>query len=343
MGLIKKITIAPVYLEMEPDIDGFEGSLPYTIGQGIKLVDVNQYIQNADFSWASDALSKNRLDRFKQKWRYGLLHEYEAEEWSQSMPEAESQRLIHRAFLGLRMIRPTPKGYEYLQAQVRDVKKVEPFHFSDVEEQIFAPIIDTVNRIRIQDAVALTHILPNLLQVNESTCLPVHLAIENLEVGYISDFVHVKQLLWVTALDGLFTSDEWEHRGTWVATERIKHFVDPNTLIYVGVPQYLTPPNITVGAVISDIYEARNAFAHGKWMPKKFLQKPGYGGARGKHLTYADVLLEATSLILRTVIVKILKDDLLEFFADKQRVNDHFSKLGFVRKKKTASSRQAWV
>jgi hypothetical protein len=199
MGLIKKITIAPIYLETEPDKGGVEGHLPYLIGHGISLVNVNQYLQSADFNWASDALSKNRVERLKE-WRYGLFHEYEAEEWLQSTPEAESENLVHRAFLGLRIIRPTFKRYEYLQARVRDTDKIEPARFTHVDEHIPAPVIDTVNRIRLQDALVLKQVLPTLLQVDESTCLPVHLAMQNLEVGYMSEFVHVKQLLWVTAL-----------------------------------------------------------------------------------------------------------------------------------------------
>jgi hypothetical protein len=107
--------------------------------------------------------------------------------------------------------------------------------------------------------------------------------------------------------------------------------------IYNDVPQYLSPPKITLGAIIEDIYAARNAFAHGKWVPKEYLERPGYKGARGDNLTYADILLEATSVILRGAILKILQDGLLDFFADKQKINDYFAKLGLVRKKSAAS------
>ena len=111
------------------------------------------------------------------------------------------------------MVRPSDKRYEFLQARIRETGQLEPFNFSHVEERVAAPSIDSARRLRLQDAELLQNVLPQVLRVYASKCLPILLAMENLEVGYISRFLHVKQLLWVTALDGLFTSGEWEHRG----------------------------------------------------------------------------------------------------------------------------------
>lgn len=53
-----------------------------------------------------------------------------------------------------------------------------------------------------------------------------------MELGYNSGEFDAMQLLWATALDGLFTSSERKHSGHWVATERIKRFLGPGLPIY---------------------------------------------------------------------------------------------------------------
>jgi hypothetical protein len=81
-------------------------------------------------------------------------------------------------------------------------------------------------------------------------------------------------------------------------------------------------PSVTVKNVLQDIYVVRNRLAHGDWFPKEFLEKPGYDGGAS---SYADVLIEATGIVLRRTLIKVLKESLLDTFCDKNRLDKYFA------------------
>ena len=141
--------------------------------------------------------------------------------------------------------------------------------------------------------------------------------------------------MWVTALDALFTSAK--HWGSHLASRRIQHLIGSDSRIYepADFPSYVVVPSFTVKQVIRDIYELRNKFAHGEWVPKEFLDRRGYSGKAGEQLNYADVLLEATSIILRMSLIHILRENLLGIFGTKTALDWHFSRRGLLSKKKT--------
>ncbi len=60
-------------------------------------------------------------------------------------------------------------------------------------------------------------------------------------------------------------------------------------------------------------------------------------------MSYADMVREASSVILRACLVKILREDLTNLFSDKQKMNAYFAGFGLVRKKtpRTKYIRQA--
>jgi hypothetical protein len=141
-------------------------------------------------------------------------------------------------------------------------------------------------------------------------------------------------LMWVTALDALFTSaNQW---GSDLAIRRIQYLIGPNSRVYEpgDFPSYIVVPSLTVGQVARDIYRLRNKFAHGEWVPQEFLDRPGYSGKAGEQLNYADVLLEATGTILRMCLIRILTQGLLEVFRTKDALDWYFSRSRLVSRKK---------
>jgi len=116
-----------------------------------------------------------------------------------------------------------------------------------------------------------------------------------------------------------------------VATERIKKFLGATFEIYADSPPHVSPPTLTLGDIIGDVYTARNAFAHGNWLPEEFTARPGYRGVRGESLSYADVVLEATSVILRASLLKIFRQNLVDLFSDKPSMNLYFDQFGLRR------------
>jgi hypothetical protein len=128
----------------------------------------------------------------------------------------------------------------------------------------------------------------------------------------------------------------------WVATERIKKFLGPEFSIYKDgdLPFYIPTPTQTVADVAQDVYRLRNFFAHGEWPGTDWTQRNLRQGVGDDPITYADMLREATSVLLRASLAKILKNDLLDLFGNKQKMNSYFAQFGLVRKSKR---RPGWL
>lgn len=110
---------------------------------------------------------------------------------------------------------------------------------------------------------------------------------------------------------------DWEHQGSLVAKERIKWFIGENTPLY-PLGEFLSlvkNPNLTVGQIVDDLYEMRNFLAHGDKLNDHFLKDTLRDGINGR-VTVQEVLFEAQSFIIRTSLLKILRDGLLDHFAE---------------------------
>lgn len=326
--IVRKATITPVFGLADESIDGGDfpsEDLPFEVGPGVFLADLHEQMKGADYSlWAQRYLSKEAVEELRG-WDHVLVHYFDAEEYLTSEPEERSRELVHRVFVGLRIVRPSNMPYQYLGAVVRPDGSIDPGGFSKSEVRLTVSSCDAANYVRKRDAELLRAIVPALLNAYEIDCAPVKRAIRILELGYISEFIDVKQLIWVTALDGLFTSaKQW---GSELASRRIEHLLGPETRIYeqADFASYMLVPSLTVKQVLPDIYRLRNRFAHGEWVPKEFLDRAVYSGKAGEILNYADVLLEATGIILRMSLIRILREDLLKTFGTKSALDWYFS------------------
>jgi hypothetical protein len=347
--VVRKVTVTPVFGLADEYVDGGDfpsKELPFAVGSGVFLADVHTQMKSADFSlWGQRYLSKEDIKEL-QSWRHALVHYFDAEEYLTSSPEESSRELVQRVFLSLRIVRPSWTPYQYLRAIVRPDGSFDPNGFSKAEGRLTVSSCDAANYVRKEDAELLRDILPTFLSVYDTACRPVQRAVRILELGYSSEFIDVKQLMWVTALDAMFTSAK--HWGSDLAVRRIQHLIGPDVRIYQpkDFPSYMAVPSFTVKQVARDIYRLRNKFAHGEWVPEEFLDRPGYSGKAGEQLNYADVLLEATGIILRMSLIRILKQNLLETFRTKDALDWYFSRAGLVNKTKSVrgfSSREPSV
>jgi hypothetical protein len=198
--------------------------------------------------------------------------------------------------------------------------------------------IERLNTIRWKDLRELAKLAPSILKSLKTSSLPIAQAVQSLEIGYRADFFNVRHLLWVIGLDALFTSTEWQNRGTEVAVGRIKDFLGLDFEIYpeeapTGLPSL---GSLNLEGVLGDVYDLRNNLAHGTWPNKPWATKVSRRSADGlEDIYYATVLSEAASSILRGCLRKILADDqLVEMFNDKTKMNSHFAQRDLVRKKK---------
>jgi hypothetical protein len=148
--------------------------------------------------------------------------------------------------------------------------------------------------------------------------VPIVVAIRLCEQAYLDFDVQLRLLKRVMALEALFsTGDAYGKRAL---VPRVGKFLGENAPIYPG-----TGASYCVRETIKDICELRNAFAHGNTVPKKFLAIPPEPAVVSVNVkSYADVLREASAVILRSSLLKIFTEGLVETFSDKNRMEVFF-------------------
>jgi hypothetical protein len=321
----RKITITPVQYLPRPfsgQDDFGSKDLPFEICPNVFLADIRNQMKDLDLTlWGREYLSKHDIEKI-QGWECALVHHYDEEEYFHTEAEQRSRELLSKVFIGLRIVRPSRIPYQYLHARVQSNGALDPSAFSRAEVPLTVLPCDTWTPIRRKDADLLKAIAPTLLKAYAINCQPVKRAMRILETGYVSPFVDVKQLMWVTGLESLFTSTTYN--GASVAMNRIRRFLGSKTQIYeqTDFPVTMSLPSLTLKNVLGDIYRVRNRLAHGEWVPEEFLKRPGYAGGPK---SYADVLVEATGVVLRLALIKILNESLLETFGDKDKLDRYFS------------------
>ena len=116
-----------------------------------------------------------------------------------------------------------------------------------------------------------------------------------------------------------------------MAKERIRWFLGPDTRIYEpgdiqgGQPEVKT----TIGEVLDDLYELRNVIAHGDRTPDKF-----WVTARSEYdepVKLAEMLTETASRIIRGSLLRILEENLLQYFADGPASEAFFGAQGLTK------------
>lgn len=120
------------------------------------------------------------------------------------------------------------------------------------------------------------------------------------------------------ALEALFSTGDTY--GKKALVPRIGEFLGEKTLVYPS-----EKASYSVGGTIGDICELRNAFAHGDVVPAKFLSTPPELEVKSENVrSYADVLREASAVILRLCLLKIFGEGLVETFSDKAKMEKLF-------------------
>jgi len=82
-------------------------------------------------------------------------------------------------------------------------------------------------------------------------------------------------------------------------------------------------PDLTVGSIVNALYNVRNLLAHGDRIPDLYFANRARHGLNGAG-SILDVLFEAASFIIRSSLLKILRDGLLRHFADATSAEAYF-------------------
>jgi len=198
---------------------------------------------------------------------------------------------------------------------------------------IEVPDVQKLFKLRNRDAEDLRRYAPEFTRAINGEYWKFRMAAQFHDLGHFQPLDwKARYLLWCSAIESLYTSNSPEHRGSIVAKARIKWFLDGNTSIYApgDISTLLTAPRITIDQILRDLYDMRNFIAHGDRLPDRFFTdtlRVGFNGG----VKRLEVLLEAASFIIRASLLKILRDGLLDHFADAPSAEAFFGAQGLTK------------
>ena len=332
-----RFTLYPIYwLSDQLDDEQFDlRRLPFEVTENVRIEDVSQRFGAHAFDLGRERLGTEIL-RELEGVRYALVHRYESEPiideetheilgYKQSNETSET--LIRQVAACLRLIRPMRQSALLMRGDVRsdgtfDVTgyDVPPLHLIEV------PDVQKLFKLRNQDADDLRNYAPAFLEGMTGEFWKFRMAVQFHDLGHFQALDwKARYLLWCSAIESIYTSHGAEHQGSLVATSRIKWFLGENTSIYAAgdIPSLLQDPHLTVGQIVPDLYKMRNFIAHGDKIPDPFFQDILRHGLNGD-VVKAEVLMEAASFIVRTSLLKILRDGLLNQFTDAGAAEAYF-------------------
>lgn len=317
--------------------------VPFEIVDRVFIEDVASRFLSDEFDVHENGLGSYATEELKRI-KYAIVHRYPQVEIDRTTNELpldveqmkRAERLIREISVCLRLIRPTLQRVYYCEGQIRNDGTFTHGKFDVPNPLADVPIHQRLFSVRTEDIQALKMYTPLFLNAMDKPFWKFRMAAQLFDAGHWqSTDKKVRFLLWVSALDALFTTQGSGslHSGKLVAGERIKHLIGGKIQIYP--PGELTSlqknPGITVSDIIGEIYCLRNHIAHGDKLPDYYWALTGRLNDN-ENISKFDELIEAVSFILRRSLLTILKDGLLPHFADKASSESYYGGLHLTKK-----------
>jgi hypothetical protein len=296
----EKYTIAPLYV----DPFGSHPPVPFPVTEEVSFDSVEGVLEPKNFSLWEGHASPEALKALS-KITYGLVHRFSSSPYFQGETEESSRELVHRLFVCLRVVKPTRTPFFYVQYQMIDGKK-DVFTFVAPEDSLSLnlPESEVLNHLNTEDLRTLKRLAPPFLKAQKEGPAYLRRAIRYYESGYVSVREADLQLtVWMMGIEALFSYDD-EPCDVKTIKARIADVVGLTTDIYTEFDQrdlYAAKP-VRVGDVLDQMFELRNRFVHGAWVPKAWFDQNVRMAISGGSLTMADVVREAASFVLRSGI-----------------------------------------
>jgi hypothetical protein len=315
--------------------------LPFQVIEHVNIEDVSGLIPEGAFESWGPLLGQSRLREIKSL-RWAFIHRFEpgrgvslsSEENALQVPK--SAELVNLISSCLRLLRPMRQGcLAFAHGDIRDKDGTLDFHGLDLTEmQCGVEVVEAQKlfTLRNRDADELRRLAPEFIRAMRGEFWKFRMAAQFHDLGHFQSYNwKPKFLLWCSALEALFTSHNRDHQGSRVAMSRIKWFIGESTRIYPRGDSLEVIPDclLTIRDVLEDLYEMRNYVAHGDKLPDEFFTTFPREGINGD-VTQCEVLTESASLIIRKSLLKILRDGLLDHFADATPAEAYFGAQGLT-------------
>jgi hypothetical protein len=310
--------------------------LPFDIGQGVTIEDVSTLLNPESFNeYITGEMGQRSIKRLKET-RYALVHRYErapiivdGKKVGEVDYDQDSFDLLRKIAACLRLIRPMRQDTGLMYGKILPNGQFDLIGFEHPYDLLETPQNQKHFKLRTRDAEELKTLLPEFLRAMNGEFWKFRMSVQFHELGH---FQHrdkkARFLLWASGIESIYTSHDYDHQGGLVATGRIKWFIGENSSIYPKgeLLDLIKDPNLTVGSILDDLYQCRNYHAHGDKLNDHFLKDTLRDGIdNNSRVSVYEVLFEAQSFIIRTSLLKILRDRLLDHFADASPAQAYFS------------------
>jgi len=349
-----RFTLYPIYW-LADAVTGDEQfdltQLPFRVIDGVTIETVAGRFREGTFDIHRESLGTKVIEKLEGV-RHALVHRYDSQftvEAGEFIAEHEHERrsneLVSQLAACLRLIRPmrqdalTIRGVIHEEDGSFDVTSFEipPLHLIEV------PDVQHLYQLRNQDCDDLKRYAAEFLRAMRGEYWKFRMAVQFHDLGHFQclDW-KARFLLWCSAIESIYTSHNREHQGSLVATSRIKWFLGETTPIYApsDMPDWVRRPQFTVGQLVGDLYDMRNFEAHGDKIPDELFHEALRDGVNGP-VKRPEVLSEVASFIIRTSLLKILRDGLLDHFADAGPAEAYFAAQNLTKSALRAARRAA--
>lgn len=314
----RKLRIVPLLNTLDPE----RGKI--VLGGGFAIENIKGLLAPQSFQLWRRSISDEELDELLA-WDLCAVQEFFSE--LVLGPEEKRSEVMTRFLVAsLRWLHPTQThdGW-FVQGAPRDAEPFNVHEFGHRPGPVFLEDCEArfgpAKPQRFQEAAGFMRDFQRITDSILSKTFgfnPIVIAVRLSEQAYLDFHPELRLLKRVMALEALFASEAIYGKRALVT--RVAKFIGENTPIYPG-----PGASYTVGNVVGDMCDLRNAFAHGNVVPTKLVDTPPEPAVASENVrSYADVLREASAMILRAVFLKIFGEKLVGVFSDKQAMEGLF-------------------
>ena len=291
------------------------------LGRDFSIRNIKGLLTSDCFNSWKRQLSKDELSEFLT-WDLCLVHEFSSD-LSVGPDEQRSELLTRLMVASFRWLHPTETAdYWYVQGVSIDGGPLRIHQFTHRQNlHIFLEDYEARTGLATPEEFGqATAFLPYFERIVESigektfAFNPIVVAMRLSEQAYLDFDPKLRFLKRMMALEALFSTEETY--GKRALLPHLPKFIGGHTPIYPS-----SAASYTVDGVLRDMCDLRNAFAHGDVVPIKFLGTPPQPDVLSTNVkSYADVLREASAMIVRSVFLRIFRENLTDIFADKKKM-----------------------
>jgi len=304
-GHAKKILV-PLYNTSR----GLQQRLPIRIPPYAFVENVQGLLKLDQFELWKDYVAKRDLDVFGSM-RIALVRKYEGTNLSTDEEDKAAQDHLYKLFMCLRLVKPTRTRFAAVHVRVSAEKDIEVFSFTHPSSQpVNVPNSERLNLLTEQDLNHTANLSERFLDFVDHGPANLRRAVRFYEEAYSNVWDPVLQLVtWVIGIEAACLNEERVAPPADLL-EKISRLISPDQDIYGNSPMkqeplgYSTVPVFRVGDAIRDLFELRNRFIHGLWIPPDWAERMMYQSVGAPPVFYADALRDAAAYILRQLILR---------------------------------------